>query len=395
MKNRLVFTFGRFNPPTTGHEKLLDKVAEVAGDDDYLIFPSHTQKKDNNPLDSKTKSDYMKKMFPQHSDKIVYDTSLKTIINVLSRYQGDYMYATVVVGSDRVQQFKILTAKYNGKDYTFRGIDVQSAGERDPDADGLTGMSEVTSVMGVKVVRPLLAVSQVMLKDYAHAHGVVWVDDPSNESVAYARNEIRRQCSSLFNKSALSLTMQHLNRQSGLIKEQTALYLKQVLIDGYTIDLDLLRQLPKGWQLEVFHYWVDQQAGVKLALERTQQVLHSFLSAAEDRQPEERVGACIIRRYRQRLTSYSYEQPPKVMLTCQREIVVPMGAIVNPERKRLRIYLGVQFPGGKKQYQKMGVAPWLRTAVPWVVVLPSHQPYLIGDKYLTDQGIVLEKMAMC
>lgn len=260
---------------------------------------------------------------------------------------------------------------------------------------GLTGMSEVTSVMGVKVVRPLLAVSQVILKDYAHAHGVVWVDDPSNESVAYARNEIRRQCSSLFNKSALSLTMQHLNRQSGLIKEQTTLYLKQVLIDRYTIDLDLLRQLPKGWQLEVFHYWVDQQAGVKLALERTQQVLHSFLSAAEDRQPEERVGACIIRRYRQRLTSYSYEQPPKVMLTCQREIVVPMGTIVNPERKRLRIYLGVQFPGGKKQYQKMGVAPWLRTAVPWVVVLPSHQPYLIGDKYLTDQGIVLEKMAMC
>ena len=74
MKNRLVFTFGRFNPPTTGHEKLLNKVAEVAGDDDYLIFPSHTQKKDKNPLDSKTKSDYMKKMFPQHSDKIVYDT---------------------------------------------------------------------------------------------------------------------------------------------------------------------------------------------------------------------------------------------------------------------------------------------------------------------------------
>ena len=114
MKNRLVFTFGRFNPPTVCNEKLLNKVAEVAGDDDYLIFPSHTQKKDGNPLDSKTKSDYMKKMFPQHSDKIVYDTSLKTIINVLSKYQGDYMYATVVVGSDRVQQFKILTAKYNG-----------------------------------------------------------------------------------------------------------------------------------------------------------------------------------------------------------------------------------------------------------------------------------------
>ena len=97
MKNRLVFTFGRFNPPTVGHEKLLNKVAEVAGDDDYLIFPSQTQKKDKNPLDSKTKSDYMKKMFPQHSDKIVYDTSLKTIINVLSRYQGDYMYATCLL----------------------------------------------------------------------------------------------------------------------------------------------------------------------------------------------------------------------------------------------------------------------------------------------------------
>ena len=139
--SRVVFTFGRFNPPTIGHEKLITAVANQAGRDDYLIFPSHSQDKKKNPLDSKTKSDFMKLMFPRHKDHIVYDTSIKTPIHVLQHLQGTYEEITMVVGSDRVASFTGMLTKYNGVEYTFRNIEVVSAGERDPDADGAEGMS--------------------------------------------------------------------------------------------------------------------------------------------------------------------------------------------------------------------------------------------------------------
>jgi len=139
--SRVVFTFGRFNPPTIGHEKLIAAVANQAGRDDYFIFPSHSQDKKKNPLDSKTKSDFMKLMFPRHKDKIVYDTKIKTPIHVLQHLQGTYENITMVVGSDRVSSFTGMLTKYNGVEYTFRNIEVVSAGERDPDADGAEGMS--------------------------------------------------------------------------------------------------------------------------------------------------------------------------------------------------------------------------------------------------------------
>ena len=139
--SRVVFTFGRFNPPTIGHEKLITAVANQAGRDDYLIFPSHSQDKKKNPLDSKTKSDFMKLMFPRHKNHIVYDTSIKTPIHVLQHLQGTYENITMVVGSDRVASFTGMLTKYNGVEYTFRNIEVVSAGERDPDADGAEGMS--------------------------------------------------------------------------------------------------------------------------------------------------------------------------------------------------------------------------------------------------------------
>ena len=117
MKNRLVFTFGRFNPPTTGHEKLLNKVAEVAGDDDYLIFPSHTQKKDKNPLDSKTKSDYMKKMFPRYSNMFKINTTNMILDIATSLYQQGYKNINFVAGSDRVREFDTILKKYNDVKY--------------------------------------------------------------------------------------------------------------------------------------------------------------------------------------------------------------------------------------------------------------------------------------
>lgn len=139
--SRVVFTFGRFNPPTIGHEKLILAVAKQAKRDDYMVFPSHSQDKKKNPLTSEIKVKYMRLMFPKHASNIIHNTDIKTPIHVLQHLQGTYEDITMVVGSDRVASFTGMLTKYNGIEYTFRNIDVVSAGDRDPDADGAAGMS--------------------------------------------------------------------------------------------------------------------------------------------------------------------------------------------------------------------------------------------------------------
>ena len=83
-KDKIVFTFGRFNPPTTGHEKLIEKVAAVAKKEaaDFMVFPSHSQNPKKDPLDFKTKVRFMKKMFPKYSRNIISNNKAKTAINV-------------------------------------------------------------------------------------------------------------------------------------------------------------------------------------------------------------------------------------------------------------------------------------------------------------------------
>tara|TARA_A100000172_G_scaffold33322_1_gene20031 strand:- start:234 stop:1505 length:1272 start_codon:yes stop_codon:yes gene_type:complete len=141
-RGTLTIAFGRFNPPTTGHGKLLDTVASSSDEDDYMIIPSRTQDKKKNPLDTDTKVSMMKKMFPNHSEKIVNDPSNRTIFDVLSRAHNDgYTNVRIVGGGDRVKEFDKLANDYNGKLYQFDNLEVMSAGDRDPDSDDLTGMS--------------------------------------------------------------------------------------------------------------------------------------------------------------------------------------------------------------------------------------------------------------
>jgi len=138
---RVVVAWGRFNPPTIGHQKLIDTVARIAGRDDYFIYPTHTHKKPKDPLPCDVKVEYMKKMFPSHAKHIIYDTSVNTIIKLMQAYQGTYADLTLVAGSDRVPEYEKLIYKYNGVEYTYRKLEVVSAGQRDPDAEGASGMS--------------------------------------------------------------------------------------------------------------------------------------------------------------------------------------------------------------------------------------------------------------
>jgi nicotinamide mononucleotide adenylyltransferase len=137
-----VFTFGRFNPPTTGHELLINKVKEFAAGNDYFVFPSHTtDKKGKNPLTAAQKVSFMQKMFTSHKDKIILDDTVKDALKALAWLEKKgYTDAIFVVGSDRVPAFQFIK-QYNGKDYNMNTVEIKSAGERDPDADDVSGMS--------------------------------------------------------------------------------------------------------------------------------------------------------------------------------------------------------------------------------------------------------------
>ena len=141
-KGTLTIAFGRFNPPTTGHEKLLDTVASSSDDGDYVIVPSRSQDKKKNPLDADQKVSVMRQMFPNHSEKIVNDPQNRTIFDVLKKAHNDgYTNVRMVVGADRQKEFDKLTNSYNGLKYDFDKVEVRSAGDRDPDGEGIEGMS--------------------------------------------------------------------------------------------------------------------------------------------------------------------------------------------------------------------------------------------------------------
>ena len=138
----LTIVFGRFNPPTIGHEKLLKAANKAATGGNLKIYPSRTQDPKKNPLDASTKISYMRKMFPDYAEQIINDPDMKTIFDVLVNADKDgYGNVNIIVGSDRQSEFENLAQKYNGDLYQFDLIRVISAGMRDADAEGAEGMS--------------------------------------------------------------------------------------------------------------------------------------------------------------------------------------------------------------------------------------------------------------
>ena len=145
-----VFTFGRFNPPTTGHEKLIDALAREQGKNagsKMYVYPSKSQNAKKDPLPYAKKVAYMKKMFPKYSKNITVGTPRTAIEVAVELYKKGHKAIVMVVGSDRVAEFDRLLNEYNGVEgkkhgyYGFDNIEVVSAGERDPDSEGVEGMS--------------------------------------------------------------------------------------------------------------------------------------------------------------------------------------------------------------------------------------------------------------
>ena len=144
-----VFTFGRFNPPTTGHEKLIEALAKEQGKNPgsrMYVYPSHSQNAKKDPLPHAKKVAYMKKMFPRYKKNIIVSRARNIFEVATELHNKGHKAVVMVVGSDRVDEFDNLLNKYNGEEgrhgfYGFDNIEVVSAGERDPDAEGVTGMS--------------------------------------------------------------------------------------------------------------------------------------------------------------------------------------------------------------------------------------------------------------
>lgn len=144
---KLTVVFGRFNPPTTGHEKLLDAAKKISSGGDLKIYASQSQDAKKNPLGYEEKIKFMRKMFPRYSREIILDSNINNLFDIaVKAYKYGYSEFVVVAGSDRVKAFDAMLSKYNGVEakhglYDFNSLTIKSAGERDPDADDITGMS--------------------------------------------------------------------------------------------------------------------------------------------------------------------------------------------------------------------------------------------------------------
>ena len=138
--NTVVLGWGRMNPITVGHEKLVNKIKAVARQESAtpLIYISHSQDAKKNPLDYDDKIMLAKKAF---GNKLIVKSNSRTIIQIMQELQKKFSRVVLVVGQDRIKQFDELLNKYNGKDYNFDNISIVSAGDRDPDSEGVDGMS--------------------------------------------------------------------------------------------------------------------------------------------------------------------------------------------------------------------------------------------------------------
>lgn len=139
-----IFSFGRLNPPTIGHLKLVEKIKSFQGD--HYLFLSHTKNTKTDPLDFETKLKFSKQFF---NDINIGHMSVKTPVQAIQYLESlNYKNIVFVVGSDRVDSFNLLVNTYNGKPdkngkipFNFDSIRVESAGNRDPDSDDISGVS--------------------------------------------------------------------------------------------------------------------------------------------------------------------------------------------------------------------------------------------------------------
>ena len=146
-EREVYFTFGRMNPPTIGHGKVMDVLAKKSGKSDYKVYMSQSTNPKKDPLSYNDKIKHVRKMFPKHARQVILDKDVRNVFDIAAKLHAQgYTKVNMVVGDDRIREFEVLLKKYNGKEarhgfYNFKKISIISAGARDPDATGVEGMS--------------------------------------------------------------------------------------------------------------------------------------------------------------------------------------------------------------------------------------------------------------
>lgn len=146
MSKYTAFAFGRFNPPTIGHLALINKLREVAKNNDYYIFTGQTKDNEKNPLQYGTKIGFLRLLFPQHANKIIQDDGIKNVLHAADYLESKgYTDVTFVCGSDRIEEFTKLLKAWNSihtnKGKGFNTLTITSSGVREEGAEGVAGVS--------------------------------------------------------------------------------------------------------------------------------------------------------------------------------------------------------------------------------------------------------------
>lgn len=170
----LYFVWGRMNPPTAGHEKLLDFLKAKAGNNPFRIYLTQTEDQSKNPVPFVQKVKFARKGFPQYARQIMLDKKVKTIFDALTLfYKEGFKRIVLVAGDDRVREYNITLSKYNGVKarhgfYNFEKITILNAGKRDPESTGVEGVS-ATKIRGYAKDGDFTKFSQYMPKKLSNA----------------------------------------------------------------------------------------------------------------------------------------------------------------------------------------------------------------------------------
>ena len=170
----LYVVWGRMNPPTAGHEKLLDFLKSKAGNNPFRIYLTQSEDQKKNPIPFVQKVKFARKGFPQYARQIMMDKKLKTIFDAMtSFYNEGFKRVVIVAGSDRVREYEVTLNKYNGQKarhgfYNFERITVLNAGKRDPESKGVEGVSG-TKLRGYAEAGDFTKFAQYMPKKLSNA----------------------------------------------------------------------------------------------------------------------------------------------------------------------------------------------------------------------------------
>ena len=170
----LYFVWGRMNPPTAGHEKLLDFLKDKAGTNPFRIYLTQSEDDKKNPIPFVKKVKFARKGFPQYARQIMLNKKLKTIFDAMtSFYDEGFKRVVVVAGGDRIREYDVTLNKYNGKKgrhgfYNFERITVLNAGDRDPESKGIDGVSG-TKLRGFATSNDFTKFAQYMPKRLSNA----------------------------------------------------------------------------------------------------------------------------------------------------------------------------------------------------------------------------------